>query len=274
MQLSSRQFEKISQFVCRLTGIHLKPGKEEMVKSRLNRRIAQLGMSGFDEYFKYVQRPGNEAELTSMLDALTTNKTGFFREKAHFEFLCRVVLPSLRDQQRIRIWSAGCSSGEEPVTIAMLLREHFQDCDQRDVRVLATDLSTQVLSRARQGCFPEKRVSALPKALLGRYFSSQDTPEGLSYQARPEVLSLIGFARLNLMSRWPMRGPFQVIFCRNVMIYFDRLTQERLVGRFAQLLAPGGHFFVGHSESLTGRSHPFRFIQPAVYQKPHPQDLK
>ncbi|HSR67181.1 MAG TPA: protein-glutamate O-methyltransferase CheR [Acidobacteriota bacterium] len=268
LQLSPEQFKKLSRFVYRLTGIDLKSGKEELVKTRLNKRIGQLGLNSFDDYLQYVQQIGNEGELTSMLDALTTNKTSFFREEEHFRFLRQVILPCLQNRRTVRMWSAGCSSGEEPLSIAMLLREHFSDFEERDIRLLATDLSTQALARARRGCFAEQTVSTIPTAMLSRYFQREKAAFGDVFRASPAILDMVAFARLNLVSRWPMKGPFQVIFCRNVMIYFDKPARQRLVRRFAELLQAGGYLLIGHSESLTGLSHPYRFVQPAVYRKP------
>lgn len=231
-------------------------------------RLAHLAENLFQRVRdRHIDCVGGFADLALHSDALTTNKTSFFREEEHFRFLRQVILPSLQDRPSIRMWSAGCSTGEEPLSMAMLLRRHFADVDLRDIRLLATDLSTQVLARARQGCFAAQAVSTVPKAMRVRYLEREKAAFGDVFRAKPEILDMVAFARLNLIGHWPMKGPFQVIFCRNVMIYFDKPTQQRLVGRFARLLEDGGYLFIGHSESLSGLSHPYRFVQPAIYRK-------
>jgi chemotaxis protein methyltransferase CheR len=203
-----------------------------------------------------------------MIDSLTTNKTSFYREGAHFEYLQETVLPQLfATRERVRIWSAGCSSGEEPYTLAMLLHEVVRDPAQRGARILATDLSSKVLAMAREAAYPEAAISELPWPGAQRYFTRVNGDAQRTLRVRDDVRSLVRFARLNLMETWPMEQGFQVIMCRNVMIYFDKQVQERLVQRFWELLAPGGHLFVGHSESLTSLKHRFSYVKPAVYVK-------
>jgi chemotaxis protein methyltransferase CheR len=205
-----------------------------------------------------------------MVDILTTNKTNFFRELPHFAFLRDNVLPQFKGADRpLRIWSAGCSSGEEPYSLAILIREEFGSRGNRDVRILGTDLSMRALARAREGAYDEGQMDGVPPALRSRYFSRVHKAEAgaARYQVRPEVRSLVSLAPLNLMEGWPMKGPFDVIMCRNVMIYFDRKTREQLIQRFSQLLPPGGHLLVGHSESLNGLAHDLTYVQPAVYRK-------
>ncbi len=268
--LNSKQFAKISGIVYEMAGINLKPGKEELVKTRLVRRLTQLGMSSFDQYIEHVCKDRSRRELIFMLDSLTTNKTSFFRETDHFDFLRSTIFPGISRQRKIRIWSAGCSTGEEPTTIALEACQHFPDLERRDFRILATDLSTRVLDQAKKGIFSQETIAPIPPALLQRHFERlPEEPGQLSqqWQLNRKTLDLITFARLNLMGEWPMQGPFDAIFCRNVMIYFDKATQERLVNRYGELLSPGGFLLIGHSESLTGLSHPYRFVQPAVYQK-------
>jgi chemotaxis protein methyltransferase CheR len=261
-ELSEAQFRAIRDLTYRVCGINMHEGKEGLVRTRLARRVQMLGFDGFDAYVEHVRQPGNGAELAEMIDALTTNKTSFFREGQHFDFVRSTVLPSAGN--RLRIWSAGCSSGEEAVTLAMLLLEHFPAA-ATDARILATDISARVLRLAREGVYSATAAQDIPPAMLARHFTRQQGPNGLTYRAGDRVRSLIRFARLNLMAEWPMQGPFEMIFCRNVMIYFDRETQERLVNRFWEMLAPGGYLFVGHSESLTSLAHRFRYVQPALY---------
>jgi chemotaxis protein methyltransferase CheR len=267
-ELDKSQFKQISDLVYRLSGITLPSGKEGLVKSRLAKRLRELGLDSFKAYMEYVERDGSGRELAIMVDSLTTNKTSFFREPQHFDFLRQRVVPNLRNRaDGIRFWSAGCSSGEEPFSIAILLREEMPDVDRRDVRILGTDISARVLAKAREAIYDEETLQNLPPLLVRKYFTCVRTTPQRGYLVNESVRSLVRLARLNLMGPWPMKGPFDVIFCRNVMIYFDKPTRETLVQRFWKLLAPGGHLFIGHSESLTGLSHPFRYVQPAVYVK-------
>jgi chemotaxis protein methyltransferase CheR len=267
-ELSPAEFEKISQMIYRLCGICLPPGKEGLVKTRLTKRLRALGLGGFTEYLEYVERDATRQELATMLDLLTTNKTSFFRERQHFDFLCQRVLPGLQATNRpVRFWSAGCSSGEEPYSLAILLHEHLPDVGRRDVRILATDISARMLTKAREAVYDEELVSDLPPPLLRKYFAGVRTQPTRAYQVSDKVRALVRFARLNLMEAWPMKGPFDAIFCRNVMIYFDQPTRQRLVQRYYELLRTGGYLFVGHAESLTALAHDFSYVQPAVYVK-------
>jgi chemotaxis protein methyltransferase CheR len=260
-ELNDAQFGAIRDLTYRLCGINLHEGKEGLVRTRLAKRVTLLGLESFDAYIAHVSDERNSAELAEMVDALTTNKTSFFRENQHFDFLRREVLPNAGP--RLRIWSAGCSTGEEPYTLAMLLREEL--APGVDARILATDISARVLATARHGVYSATTVQEIPPALLARHFAKQPHHGATAYRASDSLRSMIRFARLNLMAEWPMNGPFEAIFCRNVMIYFDRVTQERLVNRFWELLTPGGHLFVGHSESLTSLNHRFQYVQPALY---------
>ncbi len=268
-EITDQQFEEISALVKRLAGINLHEGKKELVKARLAKRTRQLKLPNLEAYIDYVRQDNTGRELVSMLDALSTNLTFFFREPAHFNFLKERILPRIqqRGDYRLRIWSAGCSSGEEPYSIAMLLREHLVGIERWDARILATDLSTRVLGMATRGEYGKERFRETPPQLVQRYFDVVQTTPNKIYKASPAIRNMIHFARLNLMDHWPMRGPFDVIFCRNVMIYFDKPTQNKLVNRYYDLLAPGGYLFLGHSESLTGTQHQFRYVMPATYTK-------
>ena len=266
VELNDTQFEKISQLLYRLCGINLRTGKEELVKARLVKRLRFLGMESFDEYLRLIEEDPCGEELALMVDALTTNKTSFFREPEHFEYLRQEVLPALgQNRARMRFWSAGCSSGEEPFSLAMLLREELPGLDRQDVRILATDISVETLGKAREAVYDEEILKDVPALLLQKYFTCTKSKPPRTYKAKESIRKMIYFSRLNLMDAWPMRGPFDVIFCRNVMIYFDKPTQERLVNCFFELLAPGGYLFVGHSESLAYVSHKFSYVKPAVY---------
>lgn len=267
-ELRPAQFAEISQLVHRVCGISLRPGKEELVRSRLIKRLHALGVDDFDAYFTYLQQDTSGQELITMIDVLTTNKTNFFREPQHFTFLVQHVLPPLQATgQAMRFWSAGCSSGEEPYSLAMTLRESLPDIDRRDVRILGTDISVSILAVARQAVYGEENLSDVPEPLLHKYFTPVPHASTHLYQVSDTVRAMVALARLNLIQKWPMQGPFDVIFCRNVMIYFDKPTQEWLVKRFWSLLRPGGYLFLGHSESLATGSHRFHYVQPAIYMK-------
>ncbi|MBS3820353.1 MAG: chemotaxis protein CheR [Planctomycetes bacterium] len=268
-EITDQQFADISELVKRLTGINLHAGKKELVKARLAKRTRQLKLGSLEEYIGFVRNDKSGRELVSMLDALSTNLTFFFREPAHFNFLKDRILPDIkgRNTKRLRIWSAGCSSGEEPYSIAILLNECIPDLDRWDAKILATDLSTRVLSIAMRGEYAKQRFRDTPGQLVQRYFDVVQTSPSKIYRTGPRIRKIVHFARLNLVEPWPMKGPFDVMFCRNVMIYFDKPTQNRLVKRYYDLLAPGGHLFLGHSESLTGTKHQFRYVMPATYVK-------
>jgi chemotaxis protein methyltransferase CheR len=272
--LTEAQFQEISALVKSLCGINLHDGKKELVKARLAKRLRQLsshGLSGFGDYIEMVRKDASGAEITAMLDALSTNLTQFFRENQHFELLVQKVVPEFmkknRAQARLRLWSAGCSSGEEPYSMAISLRDAIPELATWDVRILATDLSTRVLTRAGEGVYPAERLAGVTSQIVTKHFAPVPGHGKTLYRVQPHLRNMITFGRLNLMENWPMRGPFDAIFCRNVMIYFDKPTQDRLVNRFWGLLAPGGHLFVGHSESLAGIKHQFEYVQPAVYRR-------
>ncbi len=266
--LTAEEFRRVGELLYQQSRIALHGGKEELVRSRLARSLRRLGLDSFTAYLDHVEADASGAELATMVDLLTTNKTSFFREAAHFEYLSQEVIPELvTSGESIRIWSAGCSTGEEPFTLAMLLHGALPLIESRDVRILATDISARVLARAREALYPEIAIREIPPGFARTYLAPVSEDRGVSYRVRDDVRRLVHFARLNLMAAWPMRRPFQVIFCRNVMIYFDRETQQRLVQRFWDALAPGGHLFVGHSESLTSLDHRFRYVRPAVYVK-------
>jgi chemotaxis protein methyltransferase CheR len=252
----------------RLAGIDLGEHKRPLVEARLGKRLRALNLD-LDAYAKLVQRDG--AEQVLFIDCLTTNHTAWLREAGHFDDLSRRVLPALAaargrlQRPSLRIWCAAASTGEEPYGIAMTLARTLGDLDRWDAAVLATDISTRALAKARAGVYDEERVSAVTDA--DRRIALEPCPKAGPghWRVTDRLRALVHFARLNLMEDWPIRGPFDVIFCRNVMIYFDRETQSRLVNRLAGLLAPGGTLYVGHSESLSAIQHPLRTAGPATY---------
>ncbi len=266
--LEGQAFDRVSRMMYEISGVNLTTGKRELVRARIAKRMRILGHDSVDQYVDHVESEDGGEELGHMVDILTTNKTSFFRELPHFEYLRTVALPQWMERGGpLRIWSAGCSSGEEPYSVAMLIHEVVKDVSRRDVRILATDLSTTVLASAREGRYAEQLVEQIPPRMRDRYFMAPGS-QGRgprTYEVAATIRNMVTFGPLNLMGPWPMNGPFEVILCRNVMIYFDRPTRETLVRRFRELLRPGGHLLVGHSESLNGMSHELEYVQPAVY---------
>ena len=272
-ELGEKEFRRISSMAYDIARLNLHEGKKLLVQNRLSKRLRALGLSGFREYLEYLEE--NPEEVRTMVDCLTTNFTRLFREPEHFDFLREEVIPWLESlpEKRIRLWSAGCSSGEEPYSIAIFLREHMQDLETRDLLILATDISVRALSKAREGLFREEQLRDCPSQWRLKHFTRTRAGGETYYRVSPAVSRLIRFHYLNLADPWPMRGPFHVIFCRNVMIYFDRDTQQELVHRFHDYLVPGGYFFVGHSESLARIRNPFKYRKPSIYQKTSAQGL-
>ncbi|MDD9939058.1 MAG: protein-glutamate O-methyltransferase CheR [Myxococcales bacterium] len=265
--LSAAQFRTIQRLLHDVSGIALADNKQSLVHARLGRRLRALKLPSITEYIEFLK--GDEqgtSELLSMIDVLTTNKTSFFRERAHFDFLTE-LLPHWNRLPEVRIWSAGCSSGQEPYSFVMHLAEEAATEQLRRTRVLATDISRPVLEQARRGSYRRDAVRGVPPPMLARYFESRDGPDGHVYRLRDRYRSAVSFARLNLVGQWPMRGPFQLISCRNVMIYFDAPTRAAIASRFRQLLAPGGYLFVGHAETLGSDPRGYELILPAVYRR-------
>jgi chemotaxis protein methyltransferase CheR len=271
LELRDIEFEKISQLVYSHCGIHLHDGKKELVKARLSKRIREGNFRSFTEYYDYVKTGGGTDEFITMIDSLSTNLTSFFREDGHFKALSRFVPGMLREEPRrsrplLRLWSAGCSSGEEPYTMAITVLEAAQGM-HAEVRILATDISTKVLKKAEQGIYGADRVKSIPSDLLRKYFQMGQGNWAGHYRVKKDVRDLVTFQHFNLMEAMPAGDPFDAIFCRNVMIYFDKKTQEGLVNRFHSRLAKGGYLFIGHSESLTGLDHAFKYLEPSLYRK-------
>lgn len=269
--MSSAELAALGEFIYRELGIVITPAKKTMLEARLHRRLRALGLSSYSEYLDYLRSAkGMEVEVPQMADCVTTNTTCFLREAQHFDFLVATVLPPFLERhpgETFRLWSAGCSSGEEPYTLAMALSDFRERSPGFAFSILATDVSTRVLEEARRAVYPMEDVECLPLAWKRKYLlRSKDRSRGL-VRVAPEVRSLVQFRRLNFMEDFALREPMHAIFCRNVMIYFDRATQGRLCARFCQALAPGGYLFIGHSESLAGHGLPLRQCAPAVYQR-------
>ncbi|TKB73531.1 MAG: methyltransferase domain-containing protein [Nitrospira sp.] len=266
--ISTDEFERLRSLVYQECGISLDEHKSPLIVSRLSTRLRALDLDGFGAYYDLVAQDPDGEEFTRMLDLISTNKTDFFREPKHFEFLRDQILPSLKRDKRVRIWSSACSSGEEPYTIAMALFDGAADPDQWDFRILASDLSTRVLAKAASGLYDEERVRSLPSEVVRRHFLKGKGSHAGMIRVRPHLAAMIAFRRMNLMDdRFPITSPLDVIFCRNVMIYFDRPTQERLVNKFYRYLKPGGYLFIGHSESLQWIHHSFTQVLPTIYRK-------
>jgi chemotaxis protein methyltransferase CheR len=261
--LSPDDFRRVRRIAYERAGLAIPAGKEGLVRSRVSKRLRDRRIASFSDYLDTVEAEADGDEMVRLIDLLTTNKTDFFREPAHFDFLLARILPAVvATGKPLRIWSAGCSSGEEPYTLSMLLRESLPP--RYDARILATDICTKVVAAAKAGTYSAQQLADVSEARRNRWFVP--TPDG-GGTVVPELRAPISFALLNLMADWPMQGPFDLILCRNVMIYFDKPTVTRLVDRFRHLLAPGGHLFIGHSESLTAIEHQYRYVQPAVYAK-------
>ncbi|HWK75243.1 MAG TPA: protein-glutamate O-methyltransferase [Povalibacter sp.] len=268
--LGDKEFDFIRHVIGENAGIVLGPNKRQLVQGRLARRLRELGLPSYEAYCDHVRDSGPE-ELVGLINALTTNVTSFFRENHHFEALAAYMLPEAmqRNQQarRLRIWSAGCSTGEEPYCIAMTLAEALPASSRWDAKILATDIDSDVVAFAQQGMYPLDRLAAVPQEQLRRAFRKGVGTNHGQALVRPDIARLVSFRTLNLLHNWPMSGPFDVIFCRNVMIYFDQPTREKLVARFASMLAPDGYLCLGHSESIHAGSAPFRLVGKTIYRK-------
>lgn len=269
-EFTDKEFEYFRQLAGKLTGIHLADNKRELVYGRVTRRLRALRLNSFAEYIKVLET-GDAAELEQFTNMITTNLTSFFREMHHFEFLTDEVIPTLMRNKprgtRIRIWSAGCSTGEEAYSIAMALKESVSGLGSWDVKILATDLDSEVLAHGAAGVYDEDRTRGIPKVYLDKYFEKGKGANAGKVRVREEIRNMISFRRLNLMDAWPMRGPMDVIFCRNVVIYFDKPTQTQLFSKFANILADDGRLFVGHSEALYKVTNKFELLGKTVYKK-------
>ncbi len=267
-QFTQHDFDTLRQLVSQHTGIALSEHKQEMLYSRLARRLRILNLNSFAEYCELLKSDGGD-ELMQFMNAVTTNLTAFFREPHHFEQLANHILPELleqkADQQRLRIWSAGCASGEEAYSLAIVLREHVPS--YWNVKILATDLDSNVLGQAIEGIYNRERVAMLSTERLQRWFKKGTGNQAGMVLVSPELQKMVSFRQLNLIYSWPMNGMFDIIFCRNVMIYFSKNTQVQLYERFANILEPNGYFFVGHSENLFKLTERFQLVKQTIYRK-------
>jgi chemotaxis protein methyltransferase CheR len=275
MRLARNDFERLSRFIYTELGIKLPDGKTTMLEGRLSKRLRHLGFDGYGEYCDYLFSPdGREDEMVHLINAVTTNKTDFFREPTHFSYLTQMALPEIfrqgtAERGKLNIWSAGCSSGEEPYTLAMVLSEFCLHHPQLRItpQILATDISSRVLDMARRGVYHLDRIAPVPLPLRRKYLLKSKDKNNPVVRIAPPQRNMVRFGRLNFMDDdFCFNERQDVIFCRNVIIYFDRPTQEQLVNKFCRQLAPGGYLFLGHSESLHGCDVPLTQVAPTVYR--------
>ena len=270
--ISPRDFDRLAKFIYGYSGIKMPATKVTMLEGRLRKRLRVTGHSNFDDYCKYLfKEDGLEAETIHLIDAVTTNKTDFFREPNHFQYMVDKVLPELVSQRHreIRTWSSACSIGAEPYTIAMVMESYFQEMAP-DVRyqILATDLSTDVLRTAHKGIFTPEMVDPVPPVLRQRYIMQSKDKNRNEVRIHPRLRARVGFARLNLMDeKYPVGDPMHMIFCRNVMIYFDKQTQAGVLSRLCDCLQPGGYLFIGHSETIAGFDLPLVTVANTIFQR-------
>ena len=269
-ELTSAEFNKIRDYIKSNLGISLSDEKRSLVQSRLKSTLSELEMTNFSEYFDYLLKDKSGDALTRFVNKITTNHTFFMREADHFTFLREVVLPYVTEEfasgRDLRLWCAACSTGEESVTLQIIVNEHFKKVkDAWNTQILATDISANVLDRAVAGRYLTETLANMPQPWKNEYFTKVD--DSLS-QATPELLKQITYRKLNLLHDFRFKKKFHVIFCRNVMIYFDAKTRDEVVDKFYQVTEPGGYLFVGHSESVSNSGSGYRFVKPAVYIKP------
>lgn len=270
-RISKRNFDKLARFIYDYSGIKMPPTKLTMLEGRLRRRLRATNHSTFDDYCDFLFNDGGlEQEAIYLIDVVTTNKTDFFREARHFDFMQAVALPALINSgiRTIRTWSSACSTGAEPYTMAMVLAEFTEARNDLKYSILATDLSTDVLQTARRGIYPQDLVQPVPHDLQRKYVMTAKQSGRGEVRISPKLRSKVGFARLNLMDeKYPVGDLMQIIFCRNVLIYFDKPTQQGVLSRLCDCLAKGGYMFIGHSESITGFDLPLKQVSNTVFQK-------
>ena len=269
--LSEREFEEIRAVIKDMTGISMSAAKRQLIYRRLQTRLKATGIKSFKAYLELL-KTGDPAEQEAFSNAVTTNLTSFFREDHHFEFLAKTIIPEIvakrgNGSRRLRIWSAGCSTGEEPYSIAITLMESLKSLDRWDAKLLCTDLDSNVLETAKTGVYSLDRVEAIPQKQLRRWFMKSGSRDDDRVKVSQALQDLITFNQLNLMDDWPMRGRFDVIFCRNVVIYFDKPTQRVLMDRYAEILEDDGYLMLGHSESLFNVSDRFTLVGQTIHRK-------
>jgi len=265
----TKDFDFIVNLIYDRCRIRLHDGKQQLIRARLGKRMRHHGFESLGQYCDYLRSSGDETELTHMVDALTTNYTQFLREKDHFEFLVNTALPALlpKNPGRFHVWSAACATGEEPYSLGFYLSEHYARTSGWDWRILATDISTKALGTAQQAVYPVERLNSVPSEWWRKYFQKGHGKWEGHCRIKPELSELVTFRQINLLGSYSFTERFPVIFCRNVMIYFDRPTQEQLVRKLTEFLQPKGYLLIGHSESLNGLDIGMRCLRPSIYQK-------
>jgi chemotaxis protein methyltransferase CheR len=271
--LTNEDYELFRRLVYAKSGINLGQSKQQLVRARLGKRVRQGGFASFRAYYDFVAKDATGAELQGLLDSISTNTTHLFREKRHFDFLHKLVKSWVDDRTWrkenpvLRVWSAACSSGEEPHSLAMTVHDALRGTNVQ-AKILATDLSTKVLRRAKLGIYEAHKVGSVPRDYQSRYLHSTQYNGEPCLELAPEIKAMVTFCQFNLMTpTFPFQHGFQVVFCRNVMIYFDRQTQEGLVNRIARHIQRGGYLMIGHSESLNGVDHQLKYVEPTIYRK-------
>ncbi|HON19153.1 MAG TPA: protein-glutamate O-methyltransferase [Salinivirgaceae bacterium] len=270
IELTDKEFNLLSSFIYNEYGIKMPPIKKVMLQSRLQKRLKVLGMRSFKEYCDYVFSAEGSNEVIHMMDVVSTNKTDFFREPIHFDFLRETILPELvaNGQRSVKIWSAGSSSGEEAYTIAITISEFAETKNPIDFQIIGTDISTQVLKTAIEGIYKEDKIANLPLSIKKKYFLRSKDPEKKLVRIVPQLRQKVKFGRLNLMDDiYPINETFDIVFCRNTLIYFDRPTQEKVINKLCQHLRPNGYFFLGHSESITNMAVPLMHLKPTIFKR-------
>jgi chemotaxis protein methyltransferase CheR len=270
-RLSKRNFDRLAKYIYDYSGIKMPITKVTMLEGRLRRRLRATGIESFDDYCDFLFNGGGlQTESVYLIDAVTTNKTDFFREPKHFEYLAQKALPELlaAGENSIRVWSSACSTGAEPYTLAMVLAECLSGRSDMTFKVIATDLSTEVLQTARRAIYTREMVSPVPQALRRKYVMEAIDPSRGEVRMTPYLRQHVGFGRLNLMDdSYAVREPQHVIFCRNVLIYFDKPTQQHVLSRLCDCLLPGGYLFIGHSETATGLNLPIKQVANTVFRR-------
>ena len=267
--LKDIEFENITSYIKKNFAVNLTQ-KRALIEGRLSNHIASLGFNNYTDYFEYAKSQKDMTEITILINKLTTNHTYFLRESEHFDFYREIILPWIEKTLKtkdLRVWSAGCSSGQEPYTLAMITRDYLgSDVNHWESTILASDISNKALATAKAGVYSREELSQVPHSWIKKYFVAHGSDE---FSVSEAVRKSVAYRNLNLLSPFQFKKPFQTIYCRNVMIYFDIPTKNEIINKFYDVLLPGGYLFIGHSESLSCCDHKFKYVEPSIYQKGH-----
>lgn len=274
LELTDTDFRRFSKLVYEASGINIHQGKKELLRARLAKRVRELGLGSFRQYYNYVLSDETGEEIVKMVDYVTTNLTRFFREEGHFVFLSKEFYPrfltEIREGRRpptLWMWSAACATGEEPYSLVIHAKDSLRDFPEIQLKVLATDISTRALEKAKKGIYPIERIADMPRHLVSRFFLLGHGPRKGQVRVSPGVRSSVYFQRHNLLDPPPVAEEMDIVFCRNVLIYFEKDTQRQVVQNILEALKPGGYLFLGHAESLNGMSCGLKYIKPSIYRK-------